>query len=249
MAIAVNSVEHVLSSLHQADVSDEPFSHLYVEQFFPNGLYWEMLDNLPAPDQYYPMAHKRLTEEGDFTRTGFDLNQANVDAMTGDAKEIFTEVIETLSHESFKREIFRLMATDLSARFSVPIEQVPDIPARCIPKLFRDVSGYRIDPHPDTRRKIVTMMIYLPRDDSQRDLGTSLYRRKSSLRGLVDQRFRFEEVKRFPFMPNSGFAFVVTNRIGKRSWHGREPLPTNSGVRHSLAMTFYAPDDKACSDY
>lgn len=249
MSIAVGSAEHLLGALEQADVHDQPFSHLYVEQFFPNGLYWELLDSLPAPDAYYPMAEKRLTEDGDYTRTGFDLTAENANAMSGNARDVFHEVIETLSDERFKRMVFRLLATDLSARFSVPIEQAPDIPARCIPKLFRDVSGYRINPHPDTRRKIVTMMIYLPRDESQRNLGTSIYHHRLSLRGLVDRNMRFEEVKRFPFLPNSGFAFVVSNRIGKRSWHGREPLPQGSGVRHSLAMTFYAPDDKACGGY
>ncbi|MCA9176840.1 MAG: hypothetical protein KDB14_20270 [Planctomycetales bacterium] len=249
MSLAISSLEHMLGSLGQADVHDQPYSHLYVEQFFPGGLYWELLDNLPAPADYYPMAKKRLSDTGGYTRMGFDLTSERVTTMSNDARDVFLEVIEGLSSPEFKRAVFGLLATDLSTRYGVPKSQVPDIPARCVPKLFRDTSGYRIDPHPDTRRKIVTMMIYLPRDESQRSLGTSVYRRRLSLRGLIDSQSKFEEVKRFPFLPNSGFAFVVTNRLGKRSWHGREPLPPNSGVRNSLAMTFYAPDDKACEGY
>ena len=66
---------------------------------------------------------------------------------------------------------------------------------------------------------------------------------------LRNMRARFEEIKRFSFLPNSGFAFVVNNRLGKRSWHGREQLAPDCGVRYSLAMTFYAPGDKACEGY
>ena len=249
MAVATIMLDQIMTSLDRADVSDRPFSHLYVEDFFPREFYRGLIDNLPSADSYYAMAEKRLTPEGDFTRTGFDLTPDGVAAMPQRSRELWSEVIDALAHEEFKRKVFGLLATDLASRFSIAPKLVPDLPVRCIPKLFRDVSGYRIDPHPDTRRKIVTMMIYLPRDDSQRELGTSLYRRRTTVRGLVDKTARFEEVKRFPFMPASGFAFVVSNRIGKRSWHGREPLPQGSTVRHSLAMTFYAPDDKACEGY
>ena len=51
--------------------------------------------------------------------------------------------------------------------------------------------------------------------------------------------FDFEKVKQFPFKANSAYAFVVNNTIGKRSWHGREKLPSGAGVRNTLLNTFY----------
>ena len=44
------------------------------------------------------------------------------------------------------------------------------------PVLYADFDGYAIKPHPDTRRKVVTMLIYMPEDESQRELGTTVYK-------------------------------------------------------------------------
>ena len=43
------------------------------------------------------------------------------------------------------------------------------------PVLYKDSDGYQIKPHPDTRNKVVTMQLYCPKDESQADLGTTLY--------------------------------------------------------------------------
>ena len=44
------------------------------------------------------------------------------------------------------------------------------------PVLYADFDGYAIKPHPDTRRKVLTIMIYMPEDESQRELGTTVYK-------------------------------------------------------------------------
>lgn len=107
------------------------------------------------------------------------------------------------------------------------------------PTLYRETEGFEIPPHTDTRRKVVTMHLYLPAGRDQLGLGTALYRRRRLAWTPGEWRRRFEKVKQFPFRPNSGYAFVVNNTLTRKSWHGRETLPPGSGVRNTLLNTFY----------
>ena len=84
--------------------------------------------------------------------------------------------------------------------------------ARAATQLVRDTEDYRIKPHPDGLNKLVTLQFYLPADESQLDLGTSLFIRH---RGLLGGSF--EEVKRFTFKPNSAYAFPVPSRQSARA--------------------------------
>jgi hypothetical protein len=55
---------------------------------------------------------------------------------------------------------------------------------------------------------------------------------------------RFQKVKQFPFAPNSGYAFVVSNSLRRKSWHGREVLPPGAGVRNSLLNLYFATNER-----
>jgi hypothetical protein len=78
--------------------------------------------------------------------------------------------------------------------------------------------------------------VYSGRSDRIRfrpGLGTSLFRRHKRLIGSS-----FEEVKRFPFKPNSGYAFAVSDGPDRQSWHGRETLAGFTGVRNTIMLLF-----------
>jgi hypothetical protein len=117
-----------------------------------------------------------------------------------------------------------------------------------LPELFRETAGYVIKPHPDTRRKVVTMQIALPPDASQRDLGTEFYRRSWNPLALLREPRSFETVKRAPFLPNVAYAFVVINSLWLKSWHGRTTLRAGIGVRNTILNIWYADAKDANPD-
>jgi hypothetical protein len=121
----------------------------------------------------------------------------------------------------------------LAQRFGVSEQAVPDIECGHEIMLIRDTEDYVIKPHPDGLNKLVTLQFYLPPDETQLELGTSLFRRH---RGVLGSKF--EEVKRFPFRPNSAYAFPVSDSPARKSWHGREQLSGFKGVRNTLMVLF-----------
>ena len=88
-------------------------------------------------------------------------------------------------------------------------------------------------------RKVITLLFYLPKDESQRHLGTSIYLPK-------DREFRcpggphysregFERIVTMPFLPNSLFVFLKTNN----SFHGVEPVQDPDTRRWLLLYDLY----------
>ena len=116
------------------------------------------------------------------------------------------------------------------------------------PVVYADLDGYAIKPHPDTRRKVLTMQIYLPADDTQRDLGTTIY--KISPMGVFAWKsYGLTKDKTLPFLPNTGYAFVVIHpaySLLKSSWHGREAISVPvEKPRLSILNTYYREPEKA----
>lgn len=118
------------------------------------------------------------------------------------------------------------MRDDLEARFDKPFAELERHPTA---RLGRDSDGYRITPHPDSDRRVYTAQVYLPEDDSQEDVGTSIYRREPD--------GSFTLVRRLPFRPNTAFCFVPT----ENSFHGVEPISLTK-PRNNLHISCFLAD-------
>jgi hypothetical protein len=239
-------LDHMLHVLDDTLAHDEPFSHFYVENVFPDDVYAEMMEQMPDPAAYKPLSVENYhNAAGVSTRDVISLDEPHLRALSDRQRELWQGIAAAFAAPELKKAVFQKLATDLSARFGMPREEVHKIVSFSKPSLFRDLDGYEIAPHPDGRAKIVTMQLYLPRDRSQLELGTALYQRRfKSLKGLYSWHGRFEKVKQFVFQPNSGYAFAVSNSWNKKSWHGRESLPEGCGVRNTLLNIYFARDDR-----
>ena len=230
-------LDHVLASIDASEAYDEPFSHCYFENVFPKDFYKEILEHLPSPEEYHALNPKAWSRaDGESTRDRMFLSKEGLEPLSKDQRDFWTTVTNVILSEQVKRTVYAKLWRDIALRFNVGRDEVPDIVGYPRGVLFRDTDEYRIKPHPDGTSRIVTMMYYLPRDLDQEDLGTSLYVKRPALKRLFGEKF--EEVKRFPYRPNSGMAFVVNRLPDHTSWHGRELLPPGSGVRNSILTQF-----------
>jgi hypothetical protein len=92
----------------------------------------------------------------------------------------------------------------------------------------QDVDGFWLEPHTDLGVKLFTMLLYLSRDDSHRDLGTDIY----------DAQKR--HVARPPFESNAALVFVPSNV----TYHGFEKRPI-AGVRKSVIINYVTNEWRA----
>ncbi len=99
-------------------------------------------------------------------------------------------------------------------------------------RFVRDRKGYCIPPHTDKVSKVISLLFYLPADDSLKEYGTGIFvpneKGFSCKEGKHHSFTEFTEVWRAPFMPNTCFGFV-RNDI---SFHGVKPI--GDVVRNTL---------------
>ncbi|WP_417848780.1 hypothetical protein [Thalassoglobus sp.] len=225
----------ILSAVESANVSNRPFPHFLFQNILPESVYFRLLETFPPIENYSELG-KYAGTEGQ-TRYRCSLTQEGLQGMDSESQAIWKAVRDALGHPTVKATVFRQLSEGLTYRYSVPREEVENVTAYPKTEIYHEKSGYSIKPHPDTRKKVVTMQIALPTDDSQSHLGTEFYR--LSPLGLLSKPVGFTKVMTTPFQPNSGYAFVVLNTKFKRSWHGRSELEENSGERNSLLHLYY----------
>jgi len=231
-------LDHLLRRIAHTPAMHEPFGHIYLEEVFSSDLYERLLHSLPPHDSY-ERAAERHYGNGQHVRSMYALSKNGLASLSGEHQELWRGIAVALTEPELKQAMFTKLARDLTFRYGVAEGDVAQLAGHARPTLYRETEGFEIPPHPDTRKKVVTMHLYLPTDHSQVDLGTALYRRKLLAWPFGSWHHRFEKVKQFAFQPNSGYAFVVNNKMSRKSWHGREKLPEGAGVRNTLLNTFY----------
>jgi hypothetical protein len=246
--VSRQALAHMVEALERAWTDVNPFPHFIVEGIFPDDLYGEMLASLPDPRLYQPVSYEKHADQGVSNRGKFALTCDFLDQLMGRQRSLWLGVRDALGAPQFKQAVFNRLSTGLAYRFGLTPDEAADMPGYPLPELLRETKGYQIKPHPDTRRKVVTMQIALPADNSQPDLGTEFYRRSYNPLSLLREPRGFDVVKRSPFLPNVAYAFAVLNTVRLKSWHGRTRLRGENGVRNTLLHIWYARPEDANSE-
>lgn len=234
---------HAMYRIANAPVRNWPFPHVCIEDVFPAEFFAEVRRNMPEDAGY-----TRLTDSG------------RVDpAQYSDARfSLFQRDLPTASLPDHKRQFWQTMFTAFSDLefaqiwldlFSAPIDQKlgetpenllggkPGVDLKLYTEIFlmRDRTTYSLGPHTDNPRKLISVLFYLPPDDGDAGLGTSLYipkQRDFTCFGGPHYDFaQFDRVGTMPFKPNTVVAFPQT----KKSFHGVEPV-TRKGAQRDLLL-------------
>jgi len=107
--------------------------------------------------------------DGTHTRVKIDLFPEYIRNLPPEKRALWDVVGRALCSQPVKQAFIRRLAPGLSKRFGADFAKVGMYP---IPILTRDIPGYLITPHTDTRWKGITVQLYLPKDDANTDIGT-----------------------------------------------------------------------------
>jgi hypothetical protein len=219
--------EFITGSVEAAREIEKPFFHLEFDRVFPDDIYAQILALMPESRDYRPM-HGRSKgqdlDDGTHTRVKIDLFPEYIRNLPPEKRALWDVVGRALCSEPVKQAFIRRLASGLSKRFGADFAKVGMYP---IPILTRDIPGYLIPPHTDTRWKGITVQLYLPRDDANTNIGTIFHER------LPDGSM--PKTKQMRFAPNTGYAFAV----GTDTWHSADPVHDQVRTRDSILLTYF----------
>jgi hypothetical protein len=229
-----SALESATNSILNAEAFRKPYPLIRFRDFFPSDFYARLLQRFPDVDRFAGL-------NGDGTRREYALYDERSDPGSEESRALWGIVRRVLA----STEVASALREKLDEGFRIRSRRSGEgwpIPMHPRPVLYTDLNGYAIKPHPDTRRKVLTMQIYLPSDDSQRELGTAIY--KISPMGVFAWKsYGLVKDKTVPFLPNSGYAFVVIHpaySLLRSSWHGREAISVPvEKPRLSILNTYY----------
>ena len=237
-ALSERLIAHAVGSLDEADHFAAPFPHIFFRDFFPAEIYRDLLASVPVN------GFDNIKSDG--TRTALRIYGENIERIEPEVRGLWRAVSTMLASPEIEQAIRRRLRDGLEVRArGDKLKNAEELRLVAKPVVYRDVDGYEIKPHPDARKKVVTMQLYCPSDEAQKELGTTLYR--LSAKGLLHpSSYGLEPVKTLPFLPNVGYAFVVLkayHSLFGMSWHGRPKISTAvSRPRISILNTFYADE-------
>ena len=223
----VGLTEFLVQSIEAARAVEKPFFHLEFDRVFPDDIYAQILALKPQARDYRPM-HGRSKghdlEDGTHTRVKIDLFPEYIRNLPPEKRALWDVVGRALCSEPVKQAFIRRLAPGLEKRFGKDFAKVGMFP---IPVLLRDIPGYLITPHTDTRWKGITVQLYLPEDDANTDIGTIFHEVLPDGSKPKHTQMRFA--------PNTGYAFAV----GDDTWHSADAVHNRVKTRDSILITYF----------
>jgi hypothetical protein len=227
---ATSSFEDSLcAAVERSTLCTQPFDHIYMEEVFDPASYAGLLAAMPDRRFYGELSHvDAMRVDGTSTRLRLYLYPEMLRELPAETQSIWLPVARALCSTRLQNAFKAKFRDALEKRFAKPVKQLRLYP---VPILLRDQPGYRIGIHSDRPTKAITVQFYLPKDESQRDIGTIFHEGES---GAAAGR-----VTKMPFLPASGYAFPVTQT---ESWHSAAQTNEADGERVSMMVTYYVDE-------
>jgi hypothetical protein len=221
--------QQLVAAVERAELRNKPFDHIYMEGVLDPGSYRDLLAAMPDRRFYHDLRHRdALRKDGSSTRLRMYLYPEMLRSLPEEQKRVWLPVARALCSPALEEAFKRKFRSAIEERFGKPAEKIGVYP---IPILLRDQPGYKISVHSDVPTKAVTVQFYLPKDESQRGIGTIFHE--------SDKGAGAKKTTKMAFLPSSGYAFPVSLT---KSWHSAAATTEDDGERVTMMVTYYVAD-------
>jgi hypothetical protein len=231
-------MKHVLARIvdTQPGTNRVSFPIATIDNIFPTDYYQQIRSHFPIDSSLTPINSSGRTS-GDLYRHRLValFNDDDFGRLEPEEREFWSELASWLYNPTFINgviEHFQLVVNPRMQRIATQTGKPPVIRSDAL--IVSDHSGYAIGPHTDAAHRLVSFLFYLPEDNSQSQLGTSLYAPKDKdftcEGGPHHNSAQFNRIETIEFLPNRLVVFPKTNR----SFHGVEQISSNEKPRHLL---------------
>jgi len=221
--------QQMVAAVERSALRHDPFDHIYMENVLDRQSYEELLAAMPDRQFYHDLKHRdAIRSDGSSTRLRMYLYPELLRRLPEQQKRVWLPLARALCSRGVEKAFKHKFRGALEERFGKSVERIGVYP---IPILLRDQPGYRISIHSDVPKKAITVQFYLPRDESQRGVGTIFHGGQSGEAA--------ERTTQMPFMPDTGYAFPVALT---KSWHSAAASKEADGERVSMMVTYYVSD-------
>ena len=159
--------EKFSDKIHLSKISDDPFDHLYIEDFFEEDLYKKILENIPDINDF-----QRIVDTGSVSqnyspeRYIFSIQSDDMNKISESQKEFWNEISKVFRSVEFWNAISSKFSKTLKERFENLTEEEgriigkkPTISSRTA--LIKDYTKYQLGAHTDSIRKIFSLLTVL----------------------------------------------------------------------------------------
>tara|TARA_R110000851_G_scaffold284222_1_gene437796 strand:- start:378 stop:1100 length:723 start_codon:yes stop_codon:yes gene_type:complete len=232
-------IQNLFHKIEKAQLQTEPFDHLVIDGFLPSIFFKELARELEVED--FPNNYTRAPY-GNKERFGVDIT--DYCSWKASGRRILTTIDEknynSISSKDTNKHIrlfIDLLLKNEKHFYSLLASRLPT--ERNQDNYFfhinmtKDGIGYRIEPHPDDKHNIFTILFYTPETDENKQFGLHVYK---------DKQGRPAMGKEIHFMPNRMVIFApsLPNSSRPATWHEVRRLSSNLvGTRNSFQMFFY----------
>lgn len=240
-AISTNSLR---KKIDRAQVHTDPFPYFIIDEFFPKAYYKQILQMFPGEKNLVPLGETgRVTANSYMERRVMPLKTDSISALPAIQREFWNCLVTSLYEDRVLRSFIKKFLPWCGDRLTRAFDARGSVDVNVDGLVVSDRTNYAIGPHTDSSARLLSLLFYMPSDDSYADLGTKIYRPRDpgfSCSGGPHYGFEaFEEVKQVKFLPNRVFGFLRS----ARSFHGVEKISLEGVDRRLLIVNLRAPEE------